>query len=64
MTKTSMKLLLPALLIASLMSCTDKRAKECANKCAAEAEACQHRHEQNCEARGRECGQACEREAK
>jgi hypothetical protein len=63
LSKASMGLVLAAALLASTVACdnAEKRAKECAARCIAEAETCQKRHEANCEARGRTCGQACER---
>ena len=47
--------------LGSLAGCgAEKRLKECASRCQAEAETCTHKHEQNCAERGRKCADACE----
>jgi hypothetical protein len=56
------------LVLGSLLLCgacgTEKRVKECVSRCEAEGESCARRKEPNCAARGRECAEACEHNAK
>jgi hypothetical protein len=57
-----MRLILTLILLATVVSCgTEKRIKECAARCEAEAESCAHRRESNCVERGKRCGEGCER---
>jgi|HubBroStandDraft_1064217.scaffolds.fasta_scaffold1233689_1 hypothetical protein len=63
--RISMRLILTALLLATLAGCgAEKRLKECAARCQAEEESCGHRREQNCVERGRKCAEECERNGK
>jgi hypothetical protein len=46
----------------SLFACgTEKRMKECAAHCQAEAESCSKRKEKDCAERVRKCGEECEK---
>jgi hypothetical protein len=62
--RIGMRLFLTLAVLASLAGCgAEKRLKECAVRCKAEAESCERRREPNCVERGKRCAEGCERNA-
>jgi hypothetical protein len=60
--RSVLALTLAAALLSAVFACgNEKRAKECGDRCAAEAEACAHRHEKDCDERARKCAEECRR---
>jgi hypothetical protein len=54
-------LVVSALLALSVSTaCDDNKKKECAEKCAKEAQACVERKESGCEERAKKCAEHCE----
>ena len=64
MNNSALRTLLSVTLMASLLTplsgCgTEKRAKECAARCEAEAKTCAERKEKDCSEKGKKCAEAC-----